>query len=50
VTGTGADRPELEQALAAYRRLIEHASKLVAEAAGSEDDAAEPRLDPEPCP
>jgi hypothetical protein len=49
VSATGADGSELEQTLAAYRRLIEHASKLVAEAA-SEDDGADPPLDPEPCP
>jgi DNA-binding FadR family transcriptional regulator len=41
--------PEFEDALAAYRRLIERASAALA-AEGADDEDGEPALDPEPCP
>jgi hypothetical protein len=40
---------EFEEALAAYRRLVERASEALA-AAAEDDGQDEPALDPEPCP
>jgi hypothetical protein len=40
---------EFEEALAAYRRLVERASEALAAAPGGED-GGEPPPDPEPCP
>jgi hypothetical protein len=41
--------PEFEEALAAYRRLVERASEALAAAVAGEE-GAEPAPDPEPCP
>jgi hypothetical protein len=42
--------PEFDDALAAYRRLIERASQALAAATSDDDEDDEPALDPEPCP
>ncbi len=43
------DSTEFEDALAAYRRLVERASAAVAQAI-ADDETGEPPLDPDPCP
>jgi hypothetical protein len=40
---------EFDEALAAYRRLVERTSEAVAVAV-EDQESAEPELDPEPCP
>lgn len=46
-----SDRDLEEAALAAYRRLIERASRAVTEAVEeTEKSVPDPALDPEPCP